>query len=98
MDPAFPLPADQVREGEQVMNAASESWCCPSCGERFTNTPPDHRLCDDCLDQLESLGYAPAPGAPYGDLPPCPDCGGQMVEVMPVPQLPVLERGREHRE
>jgi hypothetical protein len=49
----------------------------------FTSTPPDYRLCRDCLGQLESLGYEPAPGAPYGDLPPCPDCGGQMVEVVP---------------
>lgn len=70
------------------MNTVSEPWFCPSCGERFTSTPPDHRLCDECLDQLESLGYAPAPGAPYGDLPPCSDCGGQMVEVMPFPQSP----------
>ena len=68
------------------MNVISESWTCPSCGARFTGARPDHALCRDCLDQLESLGYEPAPGAPYADLPPCPDCGGQMVEVMPMAQ------------
>ncbi len=70
------------------MNASSESWTCPSCGARFTGIPPEHRLCCDCLGQLESLGYEPAPGAPYGDLPPCPDCGAQMVEVVPIVQPP----------
>jgi len=72
------------------MNAISESWSCPSCGTQFTSTPPVHRLCDDCLGQLESLGCEPAPGAWYGDLPPCPDCDGQMVEVVPVIQPPGL--------
>jgi hypothetical protein len=66
------------------MKAISESWLCPSCGARLAGTPPEYRLCSDCLDQLESLGYEPAPGAPYGDLPPCPDCGGQMVEVVQI--------------
>lgn len=68
------------------MSAISESWTCPSCGARFTGAPPEHRLCADCLSQLESAGYEPAPGAPYDDLPPCPDCGGQMVEVVSIVQ------------
>ena len=75
-------------EGHRTMNPISESWSCPSCGTRFISTPPEHRLCRDCLSQLESLGYEPAPGALYDDLPPCPDCGGQLVEVMPTAQPP----------
>ena len=45
------------------MNTVSEPWFCPSCGERFTSTPPDHRLCDECFDQLEyqPTGRSPAP-------------------------------------
>jgi hypothetical protein len=70
------------------VNAVSESWSCPSCGASFTSTPPDHRLCDACLGLLESFGLEPAPGAPYGDLPPCPDCGGQMVEIVPIVEPP----------
>ena len=42
------------------MSAISESWTCPSCGARFTGAPPEHRLCADCLSQLESAGYEPA--------------------------------------
>jgi hypothetical protein len=63
------------------MKAINATWTCPRCREVFTDTPPDHRLCGDCLGHLKSLGYEPVPGAPYGDLPPCPDCDGQMVEV-----------------
>lgn len=83
------------------MEAISESWSCPSCGARFTSTPPGHRLCGDCLGQLESLGYEPAPGAPYGDLPPCPDCGGQMVEMVEAVQIvqpPDMQRPGRRRE
>jgi hypothetical protein len=80
------------------MNAISESWFCPSCGAEFTSTPPAHRLCDGCLGQLESLGYEPAPGAPYGDLPPCPDCDGQMVEVVPIIEPPSLARAGGRRQ
>ena len=72
------------------MSAISESWFCPSCGAEFTSIPPGHRLCDGRLGQLEPLGCEPAPGAPYGDLPPCPDCDGQMVEVWPMIQPPSL--------
>jgi hypothetical protein len=68
------------------MNAISESWFCPSCGAEFTGTPPVHRLCDDCLGQLGSLGCESAPGAPDSDLPPCPDCGRLMVEFVPIVQ------------
>jgi hypothetical protein len=71
-----------------AVNAIDESWSCPSCGIRFASTPPEHRLCCDCLGQLELLGYEPAPGAPYGDLPPCLVCGGPMVEVVPMLQPP----------
>jgi hypothetical protein len=80
------------------MNAISESWSCPSCGARFTSTPPEHQLCGDCLGQLESLGYEPAPGAPYGDLPPCPDYGAQMVEVVPTVQPPDPQHAGGRRE
>jgi len=75
------------------VNVISESWSCPSCGAVSTTTPPDYRLCRDCLGQLESLGFEPAPGAPYGDLPPCADCGGQLVEVVPI-RLPACESDR----
>ena len=44
-----------------AVNAIDESWSCPSCGMRFASTPPEHRLCCDCLGQLELLGYEPAP-------------------------------------
>jgi hypothetical protein len=80
------------------MNAINESWSCPSCGVRFVSTPPNHRLCRDCLARLESLGYEPAPGAPYGDLPPCLDCGGPMVEVVPMLQPPDPEPDGGRRE
>lgn len=80
------------------MNAIGEPWSCPSCGERFTGTPPEHRWCRDCLGLLASLGYEPAPGAPYGDLPPCQDCDGQMVEVVPIVEPPRPERGAGRRE
>lgn len=74
------------------MNAVSEPPFCPSCGTEFTGTPPDYRLCPDCLELLQSFGYEPAPGAPYGDLPPCPDCGGQLVEVVQTIRPPGSER------
>ena len=80
------------------MNAVSEPWFCPRCGAEFTSAPPEHRLCPRCLGLLESLGYEPAPGAPYIDLPPCSDCGGQMVEVVPIAQPPDPERGEGRRE
>ena len=79
------------------MNTFGESWSCPSCGAKFASTPPEHRLCHDCLGQLESLGYQPAPWAPLGDLPPCPDCGGEMAEVVPIllPHEPESNAGAE---
>jgi hypothetical protein len=73
------------------MKAADSTWTCPSCEEVFTGAPPGHRLCNDCLGQLELIGFEPAPGAPYSDLPPCPDCGGDMVEVVPITQAPLSE-------
>ena len=71
---------------------------CPSCGMVFIGVPPEQRLCGDCLRQLELVGYEPAPGAPYDDLPPCPDCGGQMVEVVPIVQPPASESGNEQND
>jgi len=58
------------------------TWTCPRCRQVISGLAPDHRLCDDCLSDLALAGYEPAPGAPYGDLPPCPHCGGEMVEVV----------------
>jgi len=72
------------RSGGLTMKSMNATWTCPSCREEFAGTPPEHRLCGDCLGHLESAGYQPAPGAPYGDLPPCPDCGGEMAEVVRV--------------
>jgi len=80
------------------MNAISESWFCPSCGAEFTSIPSGHRMCHDCLGQLESLGCEPTPGAPYGDLAPCPDRDGQMVEVVPIVQPPSLACAGGRRE
>jgi hypothetical protein len=77
---------------------SSESWFCPSCGAGFTGHPPWHRLCRACLGLLESLGYEPDPGARHGDLPPCPDCDGQMVEVVPIVRPPDPERAWGDRE
>lgn len=100
-DNARSLRAARNADGLEIfgaMNAINESWSCPSCGVRFASTPPEHRLCRDCLGQLESLGYEPAPGAPYDDLPPCLDCGGPMVEVVPMPQSPDPEPDGGRRE
>jgi len=66
------------------MKVINTTWTCPSCGNVFSGTAPEHRLCDDCLGQLELDGYEPVPGAAYGDLPPCLECGGQLVEVWPM--------------
>jgi hypothetical protein len=80
------------------MNAINESWSCPGCGVRFASTAPEHRLCRDCVGQLESLGYEPAPGAPYGYLPPCLDGGGPMVEVVAMLEPPDPEPDGGRRE
>jgi hypothetical protein len=81
-----------------AVSAINKSWSCPSCGVNIAGTPPDHRLCPACLADLQSLGYEPAPGAPYGDLPPCEECGGPMVEVVPVLQPPDPELDRRRGE
>jgi hypothetical protein len=70
------------------MQATHATWTCPSCGKASTGAPPRHHLCAECLGQLELVGFQPAPGAPYSDLPPCLRCGGQMVEVVPIAEPP----------
>ena len=53
------------------MNLTSTSWSCVRCGAAFIGTPPEDRLCDQCISDLETLTRL-APIANH----PCPTCGG----------------------
>jgi hypothetical protein len=73
------------------MNLISTSWSCQRCGAAYISTPPEHGLCDQCLDDLEALAPASlseSVSCPSCGGPVCPDCGDAMATVlvpMPVP-------------
>jgi DNA-directed RNA polymerase subunit RPC12/RpoP len=87
------------------MNLISTSWSCTRCGAAFISTPPEHGLCDQCLDDLEALlQLAPIASQPCPACggPVCADCGKAMITLIPpgpgTPQ-PVLPAAfRRHRQ
>ena len=71
------------------MNLISTSWSCQRCGAAYISTPPEHGLCDQCIDNLDALAQASLPqsvSCPSCGGPVCPDCGDAMATVLvPVP-------------
>ena len=68
------------------MNLISTSWSCARCGAAFISTPPDHGLCDQCLDELEALlQLAPIASQPCPMCggPVCADCGNALIVLVP---------------
>jgi hypothetical protein len=66
------------------MNIITTSWSCQRCGATCISAPPEHGLCDQCLDDLQALAHdlpetvaCPACGGPV-----CPDCGTAMITVL----------------
>jgi hypothetical protein len=53
------------------MNLTSTSWRCLRCGGTVICDPPGHRLCGQCLEDLETLARAAV-----AETLPCPSCGG----------------------
>ena len=68
------------------MKLISTSWSCARCGGAFISTPPEHGLCDPCLDELEALlqlaPIASQPCALCGG-PVCADCGKALITLLP---------------
>jgi hypothetical protein len=68
------------------MKLISTSWSCARCGAAFISTPPEHGLCDQCLDDLEALlqlaPIASQPCALCGG-PVCADCGKALITLIP---------------
>jgi hypothetical protein len=71
------------------MNLIRTSWSCQRCGAAYISTPPEHGLCDQCLDDLDALAQASlseSVSCPSCGGPVCPDCGDAMATVLvPVP-------------
>jgi hypothetical protein len=65
------------------MKLISTSWSCDRCGAAFIGIPPEHGLCEDCLNVLEAQMSAPTCPACGG--PVCVDCGQRLVLAVPVP-------------
>ena len=68
------------------MNLISTSWSCARCGAAFISTPPEHRLCDQCLADLEAIArLAPIANQPCPMCggPVCADCGKALVVLLP---------------
>jgi hypothetical protein len=70
------------------MKLISTSWSCQRCGATCICDPPWHRLCDQCLADLQALAreHLPQTGTcPSCGGPVCPDCGDAMPILVPVP-------------
>jgi len=65
------------------MDLISTSWACTRCGAAFIGIPPEHGLCEDCLNVLEAQITAPTCSECGG--PVCVDCGQRIVLAVPVP-------------
>jgi hypothetical protein len=65
------------------MDLISTSWSCDRCGAAFIGIPPEHGLCEDCLNVLEA--QITAPTCPDCGGPVCVDCGQRLVLAVPVP-------------
>jgi hypothetical protein len=68
------------------MKLISTSWSCARCGAAFISTPPEHGLCDRCLDELEALlQLAPIASQPCPMCggPVCGDCGKALITLLP---------------
>jgi hypothetical protein len=68
------------------MKLISTSWSCARCGAAFISTPPEHGLCDQCLDDLEALlQLAPIASQPCPTCggPVCADCGKALITLIP---------------
>ena len=68
------------------MKLISTSWSCARCGAAFISTPPEHGLCDQCLDELEALlQLAPIASQPCVMCggPVCADCGKALITLIP---------------
>src|SRR5215472_4018622 len=87
--PGLPAPAHHLKNKEPVVNVISTSWSCQRCGAAYISTPPEHGLCDQCIDDLETLAQAAlseSVSCPSCGGPVCPDCGDAMATVLvPVP-------------
>ena len=62
------------------------SWRCQRCGGTFICDPPEHRLCGQCLDELETLtriALAETLPCPSCGGPVCRDCGDALIVVIP---------------
>jgi hypothetical protein len=69
---------------QQPPQEALEEWCCRGCDSAFFGTPPWHRLCDHCLDYLDTNGFCPDPEWPADEVPPlCPCCDKMLIPVIP---------------
>jgi len=68
------------------MNLISTSWSCQRCGAGFISIPPEHGLCDQCLDDLDVIvrHMIPAPQpCPACGGPVCADCGKALIVLVP---------------
>jgi hypothetical protein len=73
---------------EHIMELITTSWTCHQCRATSISTPPWHRLCDQCLADLQALalhGLPETDSCPSCGGPVCPHCGDAMPLLVPVP-------------